>query len=40
MKSARKSHDEAAIREKLSMLEPWRACGVGVLLSTWAWANA
>ena len=35
MKSARKSLDEAQIREKLSMLERWRASG----LSMTAWAQ-
>ena len=35
MKSARKNLDEAGIREKLSMLEMWRASG----LSMTAWAQ-
>ena len=35
MKSARKNLDEAGIREKLSMLERWRASG----LSMTAWAQ-
>ena len=34
MKSARKSLDEAQIREKLSMLERWRASGVS--MTAWA----